>query len=106
MLRSGGVVRGYTNWGTFQLPRPTRVHQQRHGRGHYFIMRFDASGGTQTELRRVLSLDPRMIRYNVVKLGHTLEEVARVEGSAVWNEVQRVRDNKSNHTSLPWLDQY
>ncbi|KAF4956868.1 hypothetical protein F66182_18345, partial [Fusarium sp. NRRL 66182] len=22
VLRSGGVVRGYTNWGTFTLPKP------------------------------------------------------------------------------------
>ena len=80
-------MRGYTNWGTFLLPRPTRVHQMRHTEGHYFIMRFDSRGGAQTELRRVLSLDPRMIRFSVVRLGKTLDEIAKVEGQARWRGV-------------------
>lgn len=84
ILRSGGVVRGLTNWGPFLLPNKVRVHQATHNRGHYFIMQFDSSGRAQSELRRVLGLDPRMIRFSVVRVGKTLEEIAQVRGTAPW----------------------
>ncbi|KAH8704066.1 37S ribosomal protein Mrp17 [Talaromyces proteolyticus] len=85
VLRSGGVVRGYTNWGTFTLPRPTTKHQARYSEGWHFIMRFDASGPVQAAVRRTLSLDPRMIRFSVVKLGTKLEDINDVPGRVEWN---------------------
>ncbi|KAL2841549.1 ribosomal protein S6 [Aspergillus pseudoustus] len=93
VLRSGGVVRGYTNWGVFSLPKPTTKHQARYTEGHHFIMRFDASGPVQSSVRRTLSLDPRMIRFSVVKLGDKLEEVGDIPGQAVWNKRRSLSDS-------------
>ncbi|KAL3444505.1 ribosomal protein S6 [Aspergillus insuetus] len=93
VLRSGGVVRGYTNWGVFTLPKPTTKHQARYNEGHHFIMRFDASGPVQTSIRRTLSLDPRMIRFSVVKLGDKLEEVGDVSGQVQWNNRRNLMDS-------------
>ncbi|KAK8154343.1 ribosomal protein S6 [Phyllosticta citrichinensis] len=84
ILNAGGVVRGVTNWGVFQLPRPTRKHQMTHSSGHHFILRFDASSHAQHQLRRTMSLDPRLIRYTMVKLGDSLADIADVPGSAPW----------------------
>ncbi|KZF26753.1 hypothetical protein L228DRAFT_258136 [Xylona heveae TC161] len=84
VLNNGGVVRGFTNWGPFLLPKPLHVHQATHSRGHYFIMRFDSSANTQHMVRRTLKLDPRMIRFGMVKMGSKLEEIADVPGKAEW----------------------
>jgi small subunit ribosomal protein S6 len=56
-------------------------------------MRFDASGPVQTSIRRTLSLDPRMIRYSVVKLGDKLEEVGDVSGQVQWNNKRNLMDS-------------
>ena len=48
-------------------------------------MRFDSSTATQEMVRRTLGLDPRMIRFSVVKLGATLEEIGKVKGGSAWN---------------------
>ncbi|GES59124.1 37S ribosomal protein Mrp17 [Aspergillus terreus] len=93
VLRSGGVVRGYTNWGTFRLPKPTTKHQARYTEGQHFIMRFDASGAVQTAVRRTLGLDPRMIRFSVVKLGDKLEEIKDVDGKVEWNNSRSISDS-------------
>ena len=79
-----GVVRGITNWGTFLLPKPLRLHSTAHHTGHYFIMRFDSSAQTQHMVQRTLGLDPRLLRFSVVKMGTTLEEVKDVAGKADW----------------------
>ncbi|KAF1957728.1 37S ribosomal protein-like protein Mrp17 [Byssothecium circinans] len=82
VLESQGVVRGVTNWGTFLLPKPTRKLQSTHNVGHHFIMRFDASARTQHSLRKTMSLDPRLIRYSIVKMGTKFEEIKDVGGHA------------------------
>ncbi|WEW61684.1 hypothetical protein PRK78_007176 [Emydomyces testavorans] len=92
VLRSGGVVRGFTNWGVFRLPHPATKHQARHTTGYHFIMRFDSSSSVQQQVRHTLGLDPRMIRFSVVKLGTTLEEIKDVEGKVKWNDSQRLTD--------------
>ncbi|EFE38280.1 37S ribosomal protein Mrp17 [Trichophyton verrucosum HKI 0517] len=51
-------------------------------------MRFDAAAPVQKEMRRTLGLDPRMIRYSVVKLGSTLKEVKDVPGRIEWNNTK------------------
>lgn len=84
ILAAGGVVRGITNWGIFRLPKPARKHKTLHHNGHYFIVRFDSSARTQHAVRRTLGLDPRMIRYSVVKVGSTLEEIQKVGGKVEW----------------------
>lgn len=84
ILSSGGVIRGITNWGTFLLPKPTRKHQTRYHSGHYFVMRFDSSGKAQNMVRTTLGLDPRMIKFGVVRLGKTLDEIKDVPGKVEW----------------------
>jgi small subunit ribosomal protein S6 len=79
------VIRGISNWGEFLLPKTISVHQARHTTGHYFAMRFDASASTQDQLRRMLRLDPRMIRHSSVKLGDgKLETMSRM-GAIDWS---------------------
>ncbi|KAL4766369.1 mitochondrial 37S ribosomal protein bS6m [Aspergillus foveolatus] len=90
VLRSGGVIRGYTNWGIFRLPKTTTKHQARYTDGHHFIMRFDAAAPVQMGIRRQLALDPRMIRFSVVKLGDKLDEVKDVTGKVEWNDTRNL----------------
>ncbi len=45
-------------------------------------MRFDSSAQTQHAVKRTLGLDPRMIRYSVVRMGRTLEDIKDVGGLA------------------------
>ena len=92
VIRSGGVVRGYTNWGSFRLPRVTTKHQARYTEGHHFIMRFDSSGSVQSSIRRTLGLDPRMINFSVVKLGDKLEEIKDIQGKVEWNNVSTITE--------------
>jgi small subunit ribosomal protein S6 len=56
-------------------------------------MRFDASGAVQSAVRRTLGLDPRMIRFSVVKLGDKLEEIKDVEGKAEWTNARKLADS-------------
>ncbi|KAI9851522.1 MAG: hypothetical protein M1838_003476 [Thelocarpon superellum] len=91
ILSNGGVIRGISNWGPFLLPRTVRIHQATHQAGHYFVMRFDASGPTQEMVRRTLGLDPRMVRFSVVRLGRTLEEIGTVPGRIRWRAADEWR---------------
>ncbi|KAJ5752963.1 37S ribosomal protein MRP17 [Penicillium odoratum] len=99
VIRSGGVVRGFTNWGTFRLPKVTTKHQARYSEGHHFIMRFDSSGPVQSSIRRTLGLDPRMINFSVVKLGDKLAEVKDVEGKVAWNSTRTIVESMSLRNS-------
>jgi small subunit ribosomal protein S6 len=85
VLRHNGVIRGLTNWGTFHLPMPARTARKggtRHHAGHYFVLRFDASARAQHELRRTFGLEPRLLRFSVVRMGGKLGEVVGVGGEA------------------------
>ncbi|MCJ1402285.1 hypothetical protein MMC11_005505 [Xylographa trunciseda] len=96
ILGSNGVVRGLTNWGTFLLTKPVTKHQVRHIQGHHFVMRFDSSPQTQEAVRTMLGLDPRMIRFGVVKLGDgTLNGMKDVQGSVEWNRLEQERETES-----------
>ncbi|PGH17643.1 ribosomal protein S6 [Helicocarpus griseus UAMH5409] len=90
VLYSGGVIRGLTNWGPFRLPRPITKHQTKYHQGHHFIMRFDSSSAVQQSVRRTLGLDPRMIRFSVVKLGDKLADIKDVSGKVEWNETREL----------------
>ncbi|MCJ1444993.1 MAG: hypothetical protein MMC23_005497 [Stictis urceolatum] len=65
-----GVVRDIKNWGTFLLTKPKKKHTTRYIDGHHFVMRFDASPTTQEAVRKMLGLDPRMIRFGIVKISN------------------------------------
>ena len=56
-------------------------------------MRFDCSPDTQKSVRQMLGLDPRMIKFGVVKMGSTLEAIKDVEGKARW----RLLDEKGQN---------
>ena len=79
VLNGGGVIRGIKNWNEQLLPRRVRKHQTFYDRGHYFLMRFDSSSSAQKSLRNTLGLDPRMVKFSVVKVGGKLDEVVRAE---------------------------
>lgn len=61
-------------------------------------MRFDSSAKAQHSVRQPLSKDPRMIRYSIVKLGNTLDEIKDVAGKADWGntEVDEAGSQKNN----------
>jgi small subunit ribosomal protein S6 len=86
ILSSGGVIRGITNWGNFSLPRRVHKHQARHHSGHYFVMQFDSNTTTQEAIRQTLTLDPRMIRFSVVKMGSTLDAIKEIDGKIRWSD--------------------
>lgn len=97
ILQRGGVIRGLTNWGVFHLPNPTRGRKgkQTHYAGHYFLLRFDASAKTQHGLRRMLGLEPRLLRFSVVKMGEGLRGIADVGGEAEeWKGVEGARGER------------
>lgn len=52
-------------------------------------MQFDSSIKVQKEMRRILALDPRMVRFSVVKLGDKLGGVngaiEEITGQVDWN---------------------
>lgn len=77
-------MRGISNWGTFLLPHPAKKLGATYHAGHYFILRFDAAPKTQHVVRRTLGLDPRLLRYSLVKMGSKLEEISDVAGRAEW----------------------
>ena len=89
VLTAGGVVRGITNWGTFLLPKPARKQGATYHNGHYFIMRFDSSAKTQHAVKRTLGLDPRMIRYSMVKVGTKFDEIKDVGAKVDWGNGTR-----------------
>ena len=45
-------------------------------------MRFDSNADTQHLVRKTLKLEPRLLRFSVVKLGHRLDQIANVGGEA------------------------
>ena len=56
-------------------------------------MRFDCSPNTQEAVRTMLGLDPRMIKFGVVKLGDgTLKGIKDYEGKVKWNQLQDETD--------------
>ena len=68
--------------------------------GHYFIMQFDSSSAVQTEIKRTLGLDPRMIRFSVVKMGSKLgtpqESMEHVSGKVEWKDTKDDIDGSRN----------
>lgn len=54
-------------------------------------MRFDCSAKTEHAVRRTLGLDPRMIKYSIVRMGSKLEEVSGVAGKAEWGVPSDIR---------------
>ena len=77
-------MRDVANWGVFLLPRPVSKAQQKHVRGHYFCMRFDAATNVQLAVKTTLELDPRVIRSASVKLGDGKIESTSRFGEILW----------------------
>ncbi|KAJ3027829.1 UNVERIFIED_CONTAM: hypothetical protein HDU68_003030 [Siphonaria sp. JEL0065] len=74
ILDNGGVVRGFQRIQGHDLPYRMRRHQEIFSTGITWAMQFDASPATMAELRKALSFDERVIRYNVIKLGDSLKD--------------------------------
>lgn len=77
-------MRGVTNWGVFLLPKPVKKQGAIYNKGHYFIMRFDSSAKTQHTVKRTMGLDPRMVRFSIVKLASKLVDLKDFGGQAEW----------------------
>ncbi|KAF6238282.1 hypothetical protein HO173_003562 [Letharia columbiana] len=92
ILAHGGVVRGLTNWGPFLLIKPIRKNQARHDSGHHFILRFDASPSVQELVKKTVSVDPRMVRCGIVKMGGRLKDIVNAKGVVEWQRKRRERD--------------
>lgn len=104
ILQNKGVIRGLANWGQFDLPHPTTKHQTQHYTGHYFIMQFDSSSATQSQITRSLRLDPRMIRHSIVKIGDKLggvnNSIEDVDGKIPWKVVRSTEPDYGFGTAL------
>lgn len=88
MLNHGGVVRNVQYWGKRTLPQRARRHQQYHTAGEcvptkavrtltrsYWLMQFDTNAPTLRVLNERLRQDPRVIKWNTLKLGEKLNEI-------------------------------
>jgi small subunit ribosomal protein S6 len=63
-------------------------------------MRFDSDGRAQHMVRRTMSLDPRLLRYSIVKMGNKLDEISDVGGQAEeWGNVQGSEGTKWSETT-------
>ena len=63
-------------------------------------MRFDTDGRTQHVVRRTMSLDPRLLRYSIVKMGDKLDEICEVGGhTKEWSNVQGSEGTKWSETT-------
>ncbi|MCJ1329467.1 hypothetical protein MMC10_006147 [Thelotrema lepadinum] len=69
ILSQRGVIRSIANWGTYLLTKPINRRTARYTEGHHFIMRFDCAPSTQDAVKRMLGVDPRMLKFGVVKVG-------------------------------------
>ena len=69
ILERNGVIRGIVNMGVMQLPQRMKSFKASYIEGHYFLLRFYSGPYVIRDIKRVLKMDPRLIRYNVVKLG-------------------------------------
>ncbi|KAI8613556.1 hypothetical protein BC830DRAFT_1131761 [Chytriomyces sp. MP71] len=78
VLDNGGVVRGFQRLQNETLPYRMRRHQEIFSQGLTWAMQFDASPDTMSGLRKALSFDERVIRYDVVKLGDSLKDCTGV----------------------------
>lgn len=86
ILKSGGVIRGITNWGPFLLTKPKVRAQILQDSGHHFIMRYDCSPEANRAVQKTVAIDPRTLRCGVVKLGSTLAEIADVPRHVPWRK--------------------
>ena len=68
VLGGNGVIRSIRNWGRFLLTHPLNRNLQHHTEAQHFVMRFDCSPRTMLDLKRKLAMDPRMVRYAIVKM--------------------------------------
>lgn len=71
----GGVVRNVQYWGKRTLPQRARRHQQYHTAGDYWLMQFDTNAPTLKVLNDRLRQDPRVIKWNTLKLGEKLGDI-------------------------------
>ncbi|KAG5518595.1 hypothetical protein PMAC_002991 [Pneumocystis sp. 'macacae'] len=76
IINKGGIIRELEDWGNMVLPKKIKKHQQIHYEGHHWTMLFDSNPQTQHEINRILKLDPRIIRYSIIKLGNKLCEIS------------------------------
>ena len=75
ILTHGGIIRRIDNHGYHILPYRIKKDKQFYTDAHSWTMYFDTHPGVLDEMHRVLKVDPRVLRYTVVKKGERLEEV-------------------------------
>lgn len=71
VLQNRGVIRDIKSLGTSTLPKIMTKDQERHFRGHRFLMLFDSSSSVQNEILRTLKNDPRVIRSMITKVNES-----------------------------------
>jgi small subunit ribosomal protein S6 len=82
------VIRDIANWGVFHLPRSVSKNQIRYTKGHYFVMRYDASVRAHQDVTAALRVDPRVIRSAGVKLGDGKLETLSKFGPVEWRKLE------------------
>jgi small subunit ribosomal protein S6 len=95
VMNSGGVVRKINSWGTLALPQKMKRNGPLQNVGEwvewhypclscltphlysYWTLHFDASPRTLRSLNGIMRRDPRVLRWTVLKLADTLEDLAK-----------------------------
>ncbi|WFD31343.1 hypothetical protein MSPP1_002377 [Malassezia sp. CBS 17886] len=75
VLDHGGAVRNVQYWGKRTLPQRARRHQQYHSAGDYWLMQFDTNAPTLKVLNDRLRQDPRVVKWNTLRLGERLKDI-------------------------------
>jgi small subunit ribosomal protein S6 len=52
-------------------------------------MRFDASPTAQELVKKTISIDPRMVRCGIVKLGSKLRDIVDAKGTVEWQRTKK-----------------
>ncbi|WFD27431.1 hypothetical protein MNAN1_002427 [Malassezia nana] len=95
VLDHGGVVRNVQYWGKRTLPQRARRHQAYHTSGDYWLMQFDTNAPTLKVLNDRLRQDPRVIKWNTLKLGEKLNEIVPPGSSGGVTQAQATMGGKS-----------
>lgn len=70
VISNGGVVTEMQYWGAHQLPYAVRKYGHTHKEGHYVLERFWTSPAVQSEMKKFLDGDSRVLRGTIIRVGN------------------------------------
>ncbi|KAH8828088.1 ribosomal protein S6 [Flagelloscypha sp. PMI_526] len=95
LFDNGSTVRSLDYWGLKPLPTRMQRHDMNgthHSKGDYWTVHFDTGPRVVKSLNQLMMLDPRVLRWHIVKLATKPEDLARW-GNVVKHGSGYSRDN-------------